>query len=375
MRKWQKYNRVIMYLLYVTFISIIIVRFYDDLGNLILFLSLFLCAIINDNLRYYGKINKDMQYYASVLVSIIIGGILEYFVDGYMEVYLFVIMVNIPWIINKKAMKILYTINVFTILFVRLYRIHILEGIGFIDIIREGFMGIIFNLLLISFISVSIFSYVALVVERNKVLKLNKEIEKLTITKERNRIAQDIHDNLGHSLVALNMNLDVVSNILYEDKNKAKELLKKCQQLTKESMNSLRNAVYTLKEEDLSKGLIASINGLIDNINGFSNINILCNIDDRIEDYSFEYKNLVYTTIKESLTNSIKHGEADEIIIELKIEDNIILKIKDNGRGCNCFVKGNGIIGIEERVKKVNGEVEHKTEEEMGFEATIKLPV
>lgn len=188
---------------------------------------------------------------------------------------MFVIMAEIPWLINKKAIKVLYTLNVFTILFVALYRSSVREGIGILDIIREDFMGLVFSLLMISFFSISIFSYVALLIERNKVLKLNKEIEKLTIARERNRIAQEIHDNLGHSLVALSMNLDVASNILDKDMDKGKELIQKCQKLTKDSMNSLRRAVYTLKEENLSQGLKNAIQDLIHNINNTSNITIV----------------------------------------------------------------------------------------------------
>ncbi|NLY66571.1 MAG: hypothetical protein GX069_03325 [Tissierellia bacterium] len=266
---------IIRYVLYATFIVIIVNRYYDNLGNLILFLSLFLFALTNDILRYKGKIKAEINYYLSIVISIIIGGILEFCVDGYLEVYLFVIMAEIPWLINKKAIKVLYTLNVFTILFVALYRSSVREGIGILDIIREDFMGLVFSLLMISFFSISIFSYVALLIERNKVLKLNKEIEKLTITRERNRIAQEIHDNLGHSLVALSMNLDVARNILDKDMDKGKELIQKCQKLTKDSMNSLRRAVYTLKEENLSQGLKNAIQDLIYNINNTSNITIV----------------------------------------------------------------------------------------------------
>lgn len=375
MKKWQKYFEVIRYSLYMTFIAIIIANFYDDLGNLILYLSLFLFAITNDYLRYKDIIKSDMKYYLSVAISIFIGGILRHFVDGYMEIYLYVIMVEIPWIINKKAVKVLYTLDVLTLLFVDLYRSSILNDISIIDVIREDFMGLVFKLLMISFISVSIFSYVALVVERNKVLKLNKEIEELTISKERNRIAQDIHDNLGHSLVALNMNLDVISNIIDDNKDKAKELLIKCQHLTKESMDSLRKAVYTLKEEDLSRGLIGSLKALIDNINETSKIDISYHIDESIENVPLELKSIIYTTIKESLTNSIKHGKSTEIDIVLNVSYEIRLEIKDNGIGCKNIVKGNGLMGIENRIYKINGHVEYNTEEGKGFEIRAIIPI
>lgn len=371
--------QIIRSLLYITFITIIIARFYKDFGNLILYLSLFMFAAINDILRYKGKINSNMKYYISVAISIIIGGILQYFVDGYLEVYLYVIMFEIPWIIDKRAVKVLYSLNVFTILFVSNYGFFasldsILESMSVLEVIREYSMGIVFKLLMVAFFSVSIFSHVALVVERNKVLKLNKEIEELTITKERNRIAQDIHDNLGHSLVALSMNLDVTRNIIDEDKDKAKRLLDKCQLLVKESMNSLRKAVYTLKEDDLSQGLIASVNGIIDNINDTSSIDIVSHIDEKVEEIPIEHKSILYATIKESLTNSIKHSNCSKINITLNVKDKIQLSIKDNGIGCDNIIKGNGLKGIEERIDRVNGHIDYNTEEGRGFEILVTLP-
>ena len=375
MGKWYKYMEIIRYVLYATFIVIIVNRYYDNLGNLILFLSLFLFALTNDILRYKGKIKAEINYYLSIVISIIIGGILEFCVDGYLEVYLFVIMAEIPWLINKKAIKVLYTLNVFTILFVALYRSSVREGIGILDIIREDFMGLVFSLLMISFFSISIFSYVALLIERNKVLKLNKEIEKLTITRERNRIAQEIHDNLGHSLVALSMNLDVARNILDKDMDKGKELIQKCQKLTKDSMNSLRRAVYTLKEENLSQGLKNAIQDLIHNINNTSNITIIYRGDEKVEDIPLKHKSILYTTIREGLTNSIKHSKCSQININIGVSDKIHLSIKDNGLGCKSIIKGNGLKGIEERVNKVNGHIDYKTKEGQGFEISVKLPL
>lgn len=375
MKKWWRYLQLIRYLLYITFIIIIVVVFYNDFGNLILYMLLFMFAAINDMLRYKGKITTSMKYYISIAISVLIGGILEYSVDGYFEVYLYAVMNEIPWIIDKRAMRLLYALNVFTILFVSYCRFFTeLGSISFLEAVREYSLSAGFKLLMISFYSVCLFSYVALIVERNKVLKLNKEIEELTITKERNRIAQNIHDNLGHSLVALSMNLDVTRNILDEDKDKAKMLLEKCQILVKESMNSLRKAVYTLKEGDLSQGLVVSVKGLIDNINGASSIDIISHIDEKVEEISLEHKSILYATIKESLTNSIKHSKCSKIDISLNVKDEIRLSIKDNGIGCDNFIKGNGLKGIEERIDRVNGHIDYNTEEGRGFEVLVTLP-
>ena len=161
------------------------------------------------------------------------------------------------------------------------------------------------------------------------------------------------------------MNLDVASNMLNEENN-IREIIEKCQSLTKDSMDSLRKAVYALKDEDVSEGLIKSIEKLTNNIVHGFNININYNIDEKVEIHSPEYKNIIYTTIKEGITNSIKHGECNEIIIDVKVEDKIYLTIIDNGIGCSEIIKGNGLKGIEGRINKVGGEIEYRTKRE-GF--------
>ncbi len=119
------------------------------------------------------------------------------------------------------------------IIFILLLRITLLEGIGILQVLRENILDFFDGVCIIIFFNTtSVFSYRALIIEKNRVEKLNEEIEKLTIEKERNRVAQEIHDNLGHNLVALNMNLDVVGNMLDED-NEIEDIILRCQRLTK----------------------------------------------------------------------------------------------------------------------------------------------
>ncbi|NLV76450.1 MAG: hypothetical protein GX023_05630 [Tissierellia bacterium] len=344
--------------------------------KLILFSSILLILVINDQLRLNSSyIYKNLKTYcASILISTFIGAILVYFVGGYIGVYQYVILMDIAFLKNEKAMKYLYILNIFLIIFILLLRITLLEGIGILQVLRENILDFLMVSALLFFNTTSVFSYRALIIEKNRVEKLNEEIEKLTIEKERNRVAQEIHDNLGHNLVALNMNLDVVGNMLDED-NEIEDIILRCQRLTKNSMENLRKVVYALKDEELSQGFIVAIENLIHNIDDGSNIRIVSNIDENIENYSPEYKNIIYTTIKESITNSIKHGKCSEIEIDLKIEDEIFISIKDDGVGCEEILKGNGLIGIEGKMDNFGGKVLYIIEEGDGFEIIVKLPI
>lgn len=375
MKKWERYNYILRIILYIIFFIDIFFRNKEDATSLIIYSSILALAISNDYLRYdYFYKRSNAIYYTSIIASIVFGGVLKFFVGGYIEIYLYIILFNIAFLRNMKAVKYLYTLNVLVIIFVPVFRIASLEGVGFLQVFIENPLDIFMILVLLFFSTTTMFSYRALIIEKNKVEKLNKEIEELAITKERNRVAQEIHDNLGHNLVALNMNLDVAGNMV-DKEDEIKEIIIKCQRLTKDSMENLRRAVYALKDKDISQGLIKSIAKLIHNIDHNSNIDIYYNIDDKIEEYPTEYTNIIYSTLKEGITNSIKHSNCSEIKIYVEIGEQIYMTVKDNGIGCEEIVKGNGLIGIEERVNKIGGQVSYITKKGKGFLIDIKLPL
>lgn len=111
---------------------------------------------------------------------------------------------------------------------------------------------------------------------------------------------------------------------------------------------------------------------MAENIESTGKVKVILNINDKSESLSPEYKEILYFTIKEALTNSIKHGKADEIRIDLSLEENVKLIIKDNGIGCKNLVKGNGILGLESRIKDYNGKMSFITND--GFMIELSLP-
>ena len=201
----------------------------------------------------------------------------------------------------------------------------------------------------------------------------SEEIEKLTIEKERNRVAGEIHDTLGHNLVALNMNLDVAEKLMDSDIDKTRELLKKAKTLSKESMASLRKAVYALKEEK-PIALGKRLNLIIQDIESTGAIKIVLDMDEEVESLPLKHKDIIYKSIREGITNSIKHGKASKIILDIKFdEDKVNIYIKDNGLGCIDLVKGNGLLGIENRVDSIGGKVNYDSVEGKGFTVEILI--
>lgn len=387
MNKLRKYNDYLYIALRVLIVIDIIYRCRNDIIILLIFLGLFLSVVINDQLRVKLFYKVKERYYLSLFVSMIISAIVAYNVHGYIDVYLFMILYELILYTEGKITNIFIGLELIIIIFLITLRSISIEEIRNIRFWQENLLDIMMTLLGLFFYSISLFSYKALRKEKREVDRLNKElelsydklieqsekIEKLTITKERNRVAEEIHDNLGHSLIALNMSLDVTDKIIDKDINKAKGLINKAQILTKESMESLRKAVYALKEERPTT-LRNSIEKIIDDIESTGKVRIILNIDEKSEELLPEYKDIIYNSVKESLTNSIKHGKTDKINIDIKIDkDKIRVNIKDNGLGCSSFVKGNGLVGIENRVRNYGGEVIYDSKENEGFIISLIL--
>lgn len=372
---WIRFNNILRKVLFIIFFTDIFSRNRGNRVGLIIYAGLLVLVIINDYLRYKHLYKSSRTvFYVSIIVSIGLGSVLTFFVGGNTTIYLFMILIDIGFLKDKKVLRGLYTINALAIIFIPLFRFAWLDGIGILQVILESPRDFLMTVILVLFSSASVFSYRALLIEKNRVEKLNKEIEMLTISKERNRVAQEIHDNIGHNLIALNMNLDVLSNMV-DSENKIKEIVVKCQSLTKDSMENLRRAVYALKDEKVLEDFNKSLEELKKNIADNSNINIEYNIDPKMEEYSPEYKNLLYTSIKESITNSIKHGKARGVKVNIEVKDKIYTTIEDDGLGCDEIVKGNGLKGIEERVGKINGQIQFISEKDKGFRTIIALPI
>lgn len=384
MNKYLKYNYYIGRIVYGFILMDIIFRYKYDMKKVVLFSSIFIFAFINDYFRCHYYYKDDKKYYLSLFVSIVMGGILTFFVMGYTDIYMLMILYEIVMFNEGKEFKIFYALSLLTILFVCTFRNIEFRDVFSINFWQENLFDFLMIILGVLFYSFVLNAYKVLNKEKAEVERLNKilkeqseEIERLTVEKERNRIAQEIHDYLGHTLVALNMNLDVASKYINKDVNKSKDILGKCQELAKDSMASLRKAVYTLKEENLSLGLKEAIKKLIENItynNEEININFYC--FDEIENLSPDYKNIIYKTVTEGLTNSIKHGKASEINISIeKHLDFIETVLEDNGAGCSSITKGNGLIGIEERILSVGGNIEYISEKGKGFKIIMKFRV
>ncbi len=200
------------------------------------------------------------------------------------------------------------------------------------------------------------------------------EIEKLTIVKERNRIARDLHDTLGHSITGTIMEMEMAYHLLEEDSKGSKELISKSIISMRDGLKKIREVVETLKNHDnISVGL-NSIEKLIDDFSNKTKVNIKLNVKGKVVKTRPSINIVIYRTIQEALTNSVRHGCASNVIIELiYLEDKIEFFIRDNGKGCEFINKGHGLKGMKERITDVKGQVKFSSKQGFIIEGCLPL--
>lgn len=388
MNKYAKYTVNLRNIIMISiFINILSKHEISSEKFLILF-GVFALILINDYLRY----KYFYRGFNTYVISLFIGFLFSiWLMFTYSEFYYFAILFELTSSgIEGKTANTLIVSHVIIFFIQLIYSIDSTYTFFTGEFWKENGVDILFY---VAFYLIMFFTcmYVKMQIrEREKFRKLNNElneayeklkeysskVEELTITKERNRVASEIHDSLGHSLTALIMHLDFLENITGKDSERAKVIISKCQSLARGSMEGLRKAVYAIKEEEQSKNLINSINELIDNFIVNEGIKINFNLEESLEGISPDIKNIVYRTVQEALTNGIKHGKATEFLIDIfDVEHGLEFRVNDNGIGCEEIVKGNGLCNIEKRIYSVGGKVRFSSNADKGFLMYAYIPL
>lgn len=207
--------------------------------------------------------------------------------------------------------------------------------------------------------------------------ELSKTSEENVKMKERNRLAREIHDILGHSLTSITTGIEACVEMINFDPELAKKQLKKILLLSRKGLLDVRRSVKELKIDSIAKSdLIPAIESLVKDINECTPIKISLRIEGNIVKLKDDEDRMVYRIIQESITNAIRHGEATKIeLLLLYLEDQLKIKISDDGLGTDLIKDGFGLTHIRERLDLLKGSVEIDTRKGEGFTITVKLPI
>jgi signal transduction histidine kinase len=187
-----------------------------------------------------------------------------------------------------------------------------------------------------------------------------KEIETLAMDQERSRIARDIHDSLGHSLTALNVQLESAVKLWERDPQRSQQFMLNAKRLGTQSLQEVRQSVATLRQDPLGdKTLEQAITHLAQDIQ--SNPSNQLAISQQVElagALPSNLKVLLYRIVQEGLTNVVKHASAQQVRLQLVGSQSVVtLSLEDDGEGFDVQKAraGFGLQSMRDRAESVGG--------------------
>ncbi|MFT3984154.1 MAG: sensor histidine kinase [Lachnospiraceae bacterium] len=199
--------------------------------------------------------------------------------------------------------------------------------------------------------------------------------EKMGETKERNRLAREIHDTLGHLLTGISAGLDGCIATVLKSPEDTKQQLEVISDVAREGIRDVRRSVNELRPDSMERlGLEYAVTKMITDINSLTQTKIYLDASVSRLKYDEDEENAIYRVIQESITNSIRHGNASEIRVIMKEEcSELIILIQDNGTGCSEIKKGFGTKHMQERIKMLDGTISF--DGSAGFKVEARIPI
>ena len=200
--------------------------------------------------------------------------------------------------------------------------------------------------------------------------------------RERKRVAHELHDNLGQSLLTLKLQFSRITRNLPADQVNLKEDCQYSVDYLQEIIEDVRRLSYNLTPAVLDIGLKAAVTDLIGEFNDQQHINCSLKIDDIESLLSFDDKINLYRIVQEALTNISKYSKAAQVLVSLqRINRQVVLAVEDDGEGFDVTQilrrgkdKGLGLSSMEERARIMGGTFTIASQPHSGTKITIIVP-
>ena len=192
------------------------------------------------------------------------------------------------------------------------------------------------------------------------------EIEHLARVAERERIARDLHDVLGHTLSVVILKSELASKLIGQDPERAGNEIREVEQIAREALAEVRNAIGGYRAGGLEEELVRAASTL-------KTAGVAAECQSAHMPLSPSQETVLALAVREAVTNVVRHAHAKECRLRLEpVDGNCLLEIQDDGRG-GAQAEGNGVRGMRERVEALGGSL--RRDSSAGTRLTILLPL
>ena len=213
-----------------------------------------------------------------------------------------------------------------------------------------------------------------LALAHQKLAQYAARAEELATIEERNRLARELHDSLGHYLSVIHVQLEAARTLFDRDPRRAAQALATSERLTREGLDDVRRSVAALRARHVQQPLSEAVGELVRE-HAASGVAAELAVIGTPRPASPPVELALYRAAQEALTNSRKHAQATCVRIELAYEaDRIRLSVEDDGRGTAEPTGGFGLLGVRERARLAGGQLTIKSAAGAGFALAIEVP-
>ncbi len=224
-----------------------------------------------------------------------------------------------------------------------------------------------------------------LAVAHMQLQEYSAQVEELSVIRERNRIAREIHDTLGHSLTLLAVQLETATQLEARNDPRLREELRAARQVVKSCLTEVRHSVEALRPDEASShSLQEQLRRLVAEFETTSRqTTITLDLDEATHPLNPELSLTLYRCAQEALTNIRKHAHATKVLLRLSTSDEpenqVELTVLDNGHESTSEhehpTSGFGLLGMRERVTLLGGTLRAGPDHGHGWRVEVLLPL
>ena len=233
--------------------------------------------------------------------------------------------------------------------------------------------------------------------ENERIRKLNEQLnqandqlrdyainmERMTQMRERNRLAREIHDTLGHTLTGIIMGADAGLALLDVAPEETRKRIQVVAQTARNGLTDVRRSIKALRPDALERySLDEALEGLVENFRLTTSAQVTYSQEAGELNLASDEEDSLYRVVQEGLTNAVRHGKADRIDIRVtRAGDLVTVSVRDNGTGCDKPEEGFGLRHMRERLEMLGGTLSYGNlalqaqDGNTGFFITVQLPV
>lgn len=224
--------------------------------------------------------------------------------------------------------------------------------------------------------------------QRQQLAKANRRlvryastIEQLSVTRERNRLAQEMHDTLAHTLSALAVELDALSTVWTPDASRARRILNHALATTRDGLDETRRALRDMRASPLEDlGLARAVRSLARNTADRCGLQLTLRGSEDFGDLPPEVEHTYYRIAQEALENVVRHAEARALFVGLEwMDHHLVLTVKDDGTGLTESMLRDashfGLRGMRERAGFIGADLTIASEPDEGTTIILKTEI